>query len=78
MTSIRGAEPVFQGGALDPAGAAREFGGSRSFWRRLMDDGTLPYSRAGSKRLIPRDAIVAHLESKLVPAKPAGRKRRIA
>jgi excisionase family DNA binding protein len=34
-----------------------------------MDDGRLPYTRIGTKRLIPRRALLEFLQRNLVPAR---------
>lgn len=66
------ADSIWADGALDASKAAREFGTSEFFWRKLMDAGVLPYSRCGTKkRLMPRRAVLEYLMRNSVPAKSA-------
>jgi hypothetical protein len=60
---------LFKDGAIDPRTAARTYGGSEALYRKAMDHGRIPYSRIGTKRLIPKRALLAFLERHLVPAR---------
>jgi excisionase family DNA binding protein len=57
---------LFGLGTLDIRDAVKEFGLSRSQLYLLMQDGRLPFTRCGKKRLLPRQAVVDLLAAGLV------------
>lgn len=63
------ASSIFEDGAIGPRDAARLYGGSESLYRKAMDDGRLPYTRIGMKRLIPKRALLDFFERHLVQAR---------
>jgi excisionase family DNA binding protein len=68
---LAAAAEMFEGGALDVAGAAAEFSVSRSVLYELMQSGRLAYAQVGRKRLIARRALAELLAQSAVGVKPA-------
>lgn len=51
-------EELVQDGLVDVAGAEQFTGIRKSLLYRLMGEGSLPYTKIGRRRLIPRRALV--------------------
>jgi excisionase family DNA binding protein len=60
---------ILADGALSPSTAAALYGGSEALYRKACDDGRLPFTRLGKKRLIPRRALIEFLAKNMVPAR---------
>lgn len=70
--ALASAIELFEGGAVDVAGATEEFSVSRSVLYELMQSGRLPYSQIGRKRLIARRALAELLARTVIGFAPAG------
>jgi hypothetical protein len=69
--TIAVADDLLADGTVTVAGATREFGVGRTRLYDLMQAGTLPYSRAIGRRLIPRAALKRLIAAGMVGAETA-------